>query len=58
MLFTMPSKSIGPIVAEGRRLAKGHFVVQGGQLSVPGDWTLEVVARAQGASTKSNLGSN
>ncbi len=45
VLFTMPAESIGPIVADGERLAKGHFVVQGNQLSVPGRWTLEVVAR-------------
>jgi copper transport protein len=45
VLFTMPSEGIGPIVGKGRRLAPGHFVVQGRQLSVPGNWTLEIVGR-------------
>jgi copper transport protein len=44
VLFTMPSKNIGPLSGTGTRLAPGHFVVQGRQLSVAGDWTLEVVA--------------
>jgi copper transport protein len=45
VLFTMPSESIGPIVGRGTKLAKGHFVVQGHQLSVGGRWTLEVIGR-------------
>jgi copper transport protein len=45
VMLRMPSRDIGPIVAEGRKLAKGHFALQGRQLSVPGDWTLKVVAR-------------
>ena len=44
VLFTMPAESIGPIEAKGTELAKGHFVVQGHQLSVPGTWTFEVIA--------------
>lgn len=46
VLFSLPSEELGPIAAEGRRLAPGHFVVQGNQLSVPGTWKLEVVARS------------
>jgi copper transport protein len=45
VLFRMPEQEIGPIEGKGRRLAPGHFVVQGRQLSVPGTWQLEVVAR-------------
>lgn len=45
VLFTMPSEDIGPIVGEGKKLAPGHFVVQGNQLSVPGEWSFEIVAR-------------
>jgi copper transport protein len=45
VLFRMPEDGIGPLVGEGTRLAPGHFVVQGRQLSVAGDWTLEIVAR-------------
>ncbi|HYI46267.1 MAG TPA: CopD family protein [Actinomycetota bacterium] len=43
--FTMPAESIGPINGRGRKLAPGHFVVQGRQLSLPGRWTLEVIGR-------------
>jgi copper transport protein len=43
--FTMPAESIGPIEGRGRKLAPGHFVVQGRQLSLPGRWTLEVIGR-------------
>ncbi len=45
VLFTMPQESIGPLEGKGTKLAPGHFVVQGRQLSVPGRWTLEAVAR-------------
>ncbi|MGH2791681.1 MAG: CopD family protein [Actinomycetota bacterium] len=45
VLFTMPSEDIGPLVGEGKKLAPGHFVVQGNQLSVPGEWSFEIVAR-------------
>jgi copper transport protein len=45
VLFRMPSEGIGPLVGEGVRLAPGHFVVQGRQLSVAGEWMLEIVAR-------------
>jgi copper transport protein len=45
VLFHMPSEDIGPLVGKGRRLVKGHFVVQGHQLSLPGDWQLEIVGR-------------
>jgi copper transport protein len=45
VLFTKPDQGIGPLVGEGKELATGHFVVQGNQLSVPGTWELEVVAR-------------
>jgi copper transport protein len=45
VLFRMASEGIGPLVGEGVRLAPGHFVVQGRQLSVAGEWTLEIVAR-------------
>lgn len=45
ILFTMPEEDIGPIVARGKKLAPGHFFIQGNQLSVPGEWRLEVVVR-------------
>jgi copper transport protein len=45
VLFRMPERKLGPLPAKGRRLAPGHFVVQGHQLSVAGRWQLEIVAR-------------
>jgi copper transport protein len=45
VLFRMPSEGIGPLVGEGTKLAEGHFVAQGHQLSVAGEWELEIVMR-------------
>ena len=45
VLFTMAAESIGPIEGPGTKLAQGHFVVQGHQLSVQDRWTLEVIGR-------------
>jgi copper transport protein len=42
--FEQPERDIGPIFARARRLAPGHFAVQGHQLSVAGEWRLEVLA--------------
>ncbi|HEX2040101.1 MAG TPA: copper resistance protein CopC [Acidimicrobiales bacterium] len=44
VLFRLPDADIGPLVADGRRLAPGHFVVQGRQLSQAGRWVVEIVA--------------
>jgi copper transport protein len=45
VLFSMPAQDIGPLVGRGRELAHGHWVIEGRQLSVPGEWQLEIVAR-------------
>jgi copper transport protein len=45
ILFRMPEENIGPLHGHGTELAPGHFVVQGHELSVPGQWQIEVVAR-------------
>jgi copper transport protein len=45
VLFRMPAEDIGPLVASAEATGPGEFVVHGHQLSVPGEWTLEVVAR-------------
>lgn len=45
VLFRMPEEEIGPLVGRGEELAHGHFVVRGRQLSIPGEWHLEIVAR-------------
>jgi copper transport protein len=45
VLFRMPAEEIGPLHGKAKRLAQGHYVVQGRQLSVPGQWQIEVIAR-------------
>ena len=45
VLFRMPEEGIGPIPAEAEPSGHGEYVVTGHQLSVPGDWVLEIVAR-------------
>jgi len=45
VLFRMPSEGIGPLRVPGEEVTAGHFVVRGHQLSVPGRWKLEIVAR-------------
>jgi copper transport protein len=45
VLFRMPDSDIGPLPGAGKRLAPGHFVVEGRQLSLDGRWQIEVVAR-------------
>ncbi len=45
VLFRMPEEGIGPIPAEAELSGHGEYVVRGHQLSVPGEWVLEIVAR-------------
>jgi copper transport protein len=45
VLFRMPEEGIGPLPAHAEEMGPGQFVVHGHQLSVPGEWTLEIVAR-------------
>jgi copper transport protein len=43
--FRMPDEGIGPIPAHAEPRGPGVFLVHGHQLSVPGAWELEIVAR-------------
>jgi copper transport protein len=45
VLFRMPEEGIGPIPAEAMPSGHGEYLVRGHQLSVPGEWILEIVAR-------------
>jgi copper transport protein len=45
VLFRMPEEDIGPLVATAEAMGPGEYLVHGHQLSVPGEWTLEIVAR-------------
>jgi copper transport protein len=43
--FALPEQDLGPLLAKGRELSPGHFVVEGNQLSIPGEWTLTFKGR-------------
>jgi copper transport protein len=43
--FTLPSAQLGPINREVVKLGPGSFVVQGSELSIPGDWDITLVVR-------------
>jgi copper transport protein len=44
--FALPERDVGPLIAKGRELSPGHFVVEGNQLSIPGEWTVTFKGRA------------
>ncbi|HZB04009.1 MAG TPA: copper resistance protein CopC [Actinomycetota bacterium] len=46
VLFRMPEEGIGPVPGKAEEMAPGEYVVHGHQLSVPGEWMLEIVARS------------
>lgn len=43
--FALPEQDVGPLKATGRKLSPGHYVVEGDQLSIPGEWTLTIKGR-------------
>jgi copper transport protein len=43
--LSLPSADIGPIEREPFVAGPGHFQVDGSDLSIAGDWTIELVAR-------------
>jgi len=43
--FALPEQDVGPLKATGRKLSAGHYVVEGDQLSIPGEWTLTIKGR-------------
>lgn len=43
--FALPKQDVGPLVAQGRKLSPGHYIVEGKQLSIPGEWTLTIKGR-------------
>ena len=45
VLATLPSKEIGPLRFQARRLAPGHFAVLGAQLALSGDWQAQIETR-------------
>jgi copper transport protein len=42
---SLPSGGIGPLRLQAKRLAPGHYVINGAPLTLPGDWQLRVEAR-------------
>ena len=43
--FALPSEDVGPLIARGRELSPGHYIVEGNQLSIPGEWSLTFKGR-------------
>jgi copper transport protein len=43
--LSLPSAQIGPLEREPFLAGPGHYQLDGNDLSIPGDWTIEVVAR-------------
>ena len=43
--FSLPANQIGPIVRDAFLAAPGHYQVDGGDLSIPGEWIVTVKAR-------------
>jgi copper transport protein len=43
--FSLPANDIGPIDRDAFLVGQGHYQVDGGDLSIPGEWTITVKAR-------------
>jgi copper transport protein len=43
--LSLPSEDLGPIQRQIVKLAPGHFVLEGNEMSVPGEWTVTLAAR-------------
>jgi copper transport protein len=43
--FALPEQDVGPLKAAGRKLSTGHYIVEGDQLSIAGEWTLTIKGR-------------
>jgi copper transport protein len=41
----LPSANLGPIERELEAFSEGHYIYEGGDLSIPGEWTITVVSR-------------
>lgn len=59
--FTLEARDVGPLTAKGKELSPGHYVVEGNQLSLPGEWTIAVRGRVDkftqvDAETKIDIG--
>lgn len=43
--FTLPSAQLGPIAREVVKVGAGSFVLEGSELSIPGEWEIDLVVR-------------
>jgi copper transport protein len=43
--FSLPANDLGPIARDAYLAGQGHYQVDGGDLSIPGTWTITVKAR-------------
>ncbi|MBV6509754.1 MAG: Copper transport protein YcnJ [Acidimicrobiales bacterium] len=45
LLFSLPSRDLGPISREPFDAGSGHYLLAGVDLPIPGDWEVEVITR-------------
>ena len=43
--MSLPAKDLGPITRQVVKLSPGHYVVDGDELSLAGDWTITLSVR-------------
>ena len=43
--MSLPDKDLGPITRQVAKVSPGHFILEGDELSLAGDWTITLVAR-------------
>jgi copper transport protein len=43
--FSLPAEDVGPNTVRGRELSPGHYIIEGSQLSIAGEWTLTFKGR-------------
>jgi copper transport protein len=43
--FSLPEQDVGPITRTPWRVGRGHYTLDGSEMSIPGTWTLEIRAR-------------
>jgi copper transport protein len=43
--FSLPAEDVGPNTVQGRELSPGHYIIEGSQLSIAGEWTLTFKGR-------------
>ena len=42
---SLPDKQLGPLTRQVVKISPGHYVLQGDELSIAGDWTITLAVR-------------